>query len=586
MLAYIRTLFFKVFIFSLVSFFTSAYGQVQYSEQAAILGINANAGLAPYGAGVSFYDFDQDGWDDLTFCNPSGIPVQFFKNNQGTFTEVFLIPNDPLFDTMSATWVDYDNDGDLDLFVTSFSNLNKLYRNDGNLQFTDISSSSGLELPGVASFGASWGDFDKDGYLDVFISVRNELDPTQPNYLFKNNGNGTFTNYNAIAGIPNTNFLSFCSAFIDYDKDGWQDIYIANDKVIYSNILYKNNQNNSFTDVAPVTNSDVAIDAMCASPADYNSDGWLDIYLSNTNLGNVFLEFDPITQSFNDVAPANGTSFNSVGWGSAFLDANNDSHLDLYVSGSMIFGNQFNAPSAAFYLNDGTGNYSVPQNIGFQNDNAESFANAVGDVDNDGKPEIIVSNKSPNNHYLWKNISTTNNNWLKVKLEGTTSNYQGIGSWVEISVNGQKQYRYTMLGENYLAQHSAYQHFGIGSAPQIDYVKVEWLSGMVDSIPNPVINQHLTIVEGSNTLTLQDFNNEPGFSIIPNPVENSFQLVSSDNKKPEKIILRDLTGKVLFLKYPEQANEVFRLSEDLQSGLYIVEILYQHRKTYQKMLKL
>lgn len=550
------------------------------------MGISSNAGAALFGSGVSFYDFDQDGWDDLTLCNAVGMSLQFFKNNQGTFTEVFLLPNNPLYDTMSATWVDIDNDGDLDLFVTSTTNNNKLYLNNGNLQLTDISSASGLELPGINSFGASWGDFDKDGFLDVFISVRNEFNLTQPNQLFRNNGNGTFTNMNAIAGIPITNFLSFCSAFIDYDKDGWQDIYIANDKVIYSNILYKNNQNNTFTDVAPQTNSDVAIDAMCASPADYNSDGWLDIYLSNTNAGNVFLEFDPTAQSYNDVAPTNGTTFNSVGWGSAFLDANNDSHLDLYVSGSMIFGNQFNSLSAAFYLNDGTGNYSIPQNIGFQNDNAESFANAVGDVDNDGKPDIFVGNKSPYNHYIWKNISTTNNNWLKVKLEGTTSNMQGIGSWVEIAVNGQKQYRYTMLGENYLAQHSAYQHFGIGSAQQIDYIKVEWLSGIVDSIPNPVINQHLTIVEGSNALSIQSFKQKANFSIVPNPVDDYFQLNSIDHKIPDNIVVRDLTGKILFSIKPKQANETFRLSEELHSGLYLIEIHYLKERTYQKMLKL
>ncbi len=122
---------------------------------------------------------------------------------------------------------------------------------------------------------------------------------------------------------------------------------------------------------------------------------------------------------------------------------------------------------------------------GFENDTAQSFSNAIGDINNDGYPDIAVLNYEPHNIFLWKNITNQNNNWLKVKLEGIDSNRQGIGSWIEISTNGNKQYNYTLCGEGFLGQNSAYEFFGLGSASSVDYIKVTWLSGQVDVIENP-----------------------------------------------------------------------------------------------------
>ena len=133
---------------------------------------------------------------------------------------------------------------------------------------------------------------------------------------------------------------------------------------------------------------------------------------------------------------------------------------------------------------------------GFENDTAQSFSNAIGDINNDGYPDIAVLNYEPDNIFLWKNITNQNNNWLKVKLEGIDSNRQGIGSWIEISINGNKQYNYTLCGEGFLGQNSAYEFFGLGAANSIDYIKVSWLSGQVDVIQTPPINSHITIIEG------------------------------------------------------------------------------------------
>ncbi|MDT8346770.1 MAG: FG-GAP-like repeat-containing protein [Flavobacteriaceae bacterium] len=572
-------------ILCLVGFNSSA--QIFFQESATTLGLNNSSyGMGFFGAGVAFYDFDQDGWDDITMATEAGMPVRFFRNIQGVFSEDFFISNDPMYETKSITWVDINNDGELDLFVTSESGENRLYKNTGNMNLVDITASSGLALYGFKSWGASWGDINNDGFLDVFISCRDIVDLSIPNFIFLNNGDDTFTNINTIAGIPNNNYHTFCVAFIDFDKDGLQDIYTANDKHTTANNLYKNNGNNTFTDVAAATNSDFIMDAMSTTIGDYNNDGWLDIYITNTASGNVFAEFDPATGTFTDIAASNGTIFNSIGWGAIFVDADNDTDLDLYVSGSMVQGNYFNYISAAFYENDGLGIYSIPSNAGFQNDNAMSFANALGDIDNDGKPDMVVLNFAPDDLYLWRNQSNNNNNWIKIKLQGTTSNYQGIGSWIEVSAGGQSQHRYTLLNEGYLGQNSAYEFVGLGTTQQIDYIKVQWLSGVIDSIPNPPINQHLTIVEGSNTLSIQEFEQNNRLSVFPNPAKDIVHFSIAGENNIRSIVLRDMKGSVVQTEHFDTSESTKSLRiKVLKSGLYIAEVLLNnHEKRYSKIL--
>lgn len=210
-----------------------------------------------------------------------------------------------------------------------------------------------------------------------------------------------------------------------------------------------------------------------------------------------------------------------------------------------------NGLTAAFYENDGTGMYSIPTDAGFENDAATSFANAIGDIDNNGYPDITVLNYAPNDIYLWKNECPQTNNFIKVKLQGVTSNRQGIGSWIEISVNGEKQYNYTLCGEGYLGQNSSYEFFGIGNATSIDYIKVTWLSGTVDIINNPNINVQGTVVEGSNTITLATNNqtitaNDIG--IYPNPSEGYFDIKLPQELINSSLIVKDVLGKTILDK--------------------------------------
>lgn len=479
-------------IFLILLLFLGSLGQAQISfeESAFSMGVNSSYGLSYLGGGVSFWDFDNDGLDDITFATTEGEETYFYRNEGSKFSRVDLGINDT-FETKQVLWVDYDNDGDYDFFATSISGLNKLYENNGNLIFKDITMSSGLFQENLYTYGAAFGDIDNDGDLDVFLTHRDVLTKNQYNYLYLNT-DGFFTEITESAGLYLGNDLSFCASFFDYDNDGDQDIYVSNDKYTKSNKLYKNNGDLTFEDVSLSSGTGVIIDAMSTTISDYNGDGWFDIYVTNTSEGNYHFRNNG-DGTFTNVAEELGTAFYSIGWGAVYLDADNDADLDLYVSG-MLTGTDERI-SAAFYQNT-DGQFSIPSNIGMDGDRRRSFANAIGDADNDGDADIIVMNDSENN-FLWKNVSVNNNNWLKIRLEGTASNKAGIGSKIELFADGKLQYRYTLCGEGYLGQNSGYEFFGLKQAPQADYIKVTWLSGMVDIIEAVDANKTYSIVEGS-----------------------------------------------------------------------------------------
>lgn len=557
--------------------------QVFFEERASQLGLDDTSyGNGVLGGGISFYDFDNDGWDDITMATEDGSLIRLFKNNEGVFEEIFLNITDHSNQSKTVQWVDFNNNGLYDLFITHDNAPNRLYKNLGNMIFEDITVSSGLFENEHTSFGASWGDINNDGFLDLFIASRNVTEPSEHNLLFLNNGDETFTDITISAGLHLENKYSFCAAFIDYDKDGYQDIYIANDKVDTANILYKNNGDTTFTDVSETSGTDVVIDAMSTAIDDYNNDDWLDIYITNTPSGNVFYKNNG-DGTFTDVASQTGTTFDSVGWGAVFMDADLDGHKDLYVVGEI-----FDSPSlksSAFYHNNGNATFTIPTNSGIFDEESRSFANAIGDFDNNGFPDIAVLNFSPFDMYLWENQSTTTHNWLKIKLEGTESNKQGIGSWIEISVNGEKQYNYTLLGEGFLGQNSAYEFFGIGESTSVDYVKVTWLSGIVDYVENPVINEHMTIVEGEHPLSALDFNSVIAFQVYPNPSKGKIVTLNLSENKYSNFLLEVYTlygSKVRTKKITESKTTIN--FNGFSSGLYFFRLSNNQTQITKKVI--
>ena len=536
--------------------------QVTFEESANQLGVFINCEYTYLGNGITFFDYDNDGWDDITVASAEGEPIYFLKNINGNFVSQTLNISDNNARNKQVNWVDIDNDGDNDLFITSDNSGIRLFENLGNMIMSEITSTSGMLSDNFPYYGASWGDYNNDGFLDIFLSIR---DVDIPSILYKNNGDNTFTLANIEAGLLTDGFMSFCSVFIDYDNDGDQDIYVSNDKIYNPNLLYRNNGDGTFTEVGQESNTDLYIDAMTTTVGDINNDGWFDIYVTNDNDDSVLL-LNNADGTFSDTTSLYGVSFNSIGWGALFLDADNDTDIDLYVSGETD-GSYPQYLSSAFYENQ-NGNSFQLNNSAIPNDFAESYSNATGDINNDGFPDIIVNNINHENIFVWYNKSNNGKNWLKVKLEGTTSNRNGIGSFIEISVDGNKQYRYTCLGEGYLSQNSATQHFGLGNQTMIDYIKVKWLSGTEDILYNVSVNQTLNILEGSS-LSVNQFDNSSAFTYYPNPVNNTLTLNAQNNI--ENVRMYNMLGQEVMNAQPQAVDSDLDMSS-LETGTYFVQV--------------
>ena len=581
----------RVFILFLI-FSNLSNAQLAFEDVATQVGVNYSYGDSEYGGGVSFADFNNDGWDDITYATEDGAQIYFFENNNGVFNLVTLNGISNTYKTKQVIWIDYDNDGDKDLFVTAIEGVNEFYRNDGGMNFTNISSTIGFFQTDLFTYGTSFGDIDNDGDLDAFISNRTSTEQNQRNYLYRND-EGTFVDITQSSGIQiedeegNENSqLSFCTIFFDYNKDGFQDIYLANDKTDNINRLYKNLGNGTFEDVSVASGSGIAVNAMTTTLGDYNNDGWFDIYITNTQSsqagnGNVLLKNNG-DGTFTNVAEETGTTFNSLAWGAVFLDADNDTLLDLYVSGGFD-GSIGSFLSAAFYHQQNDGTFVIPQNIGFENDTRKSFSNAIGDINNDGKPDIIVCNDTENN-FLWENKTTNTNNWLKVKLEGVTTNRDGIGNTIEIFINGRSQYRYTLAGEGYISQNSYHEFFGLGEATEVDYVKVTWTGTNTEDIIYDVnANQSITIKEGIGVLTSNDIQTNSLFSLYPNPSNDGVFKLSVNNNKSNTLKVYDLAGRLILKIKNLKDKDQFSLNH-CKKGIYLAKVSSDHKSSTIKLV--
>ncbi|MDG2419140.1 MAG: VCBS repeat-containing protein, partial [Saprospiraceae bacterium] len=319
------------FLFLIILFFVHQTKGQSFINRATDFGIGqgyGNLGLEEFGGGVSFFDFNGDGWDDLCFPTASGDSLLFFHNNQGILEKI----NGLILDT-SATkqllWADIDNDGDKDLLVTNFMAANRLYENDGNMNLIDITTSAGFFLFPEPTYGATFGDYDSDGLLDLYITNRsNGVFDNYTNYLWKNNGNNTFTNVAIQTNTSDGLKASFCATFIDINQNLKPDLYIANDRLAKNTLLL--NSGNTFSDISFTSGLDTVINAMNVGSGDFNNDGYLDIYVTNTAEGNV-LHKNNGDETFSDITTSAGVALYQVSWGGNFFDYDNDGDLDIYV---------------------------------------------------------------------------------------------------------------------------------------------------------------------------------------------------------------------------------------------------------------
>jgi enediyne biosynthesis protein E4 len=487
-----------------------------------------------FGSGVAWIDFDNDGFEDLYFASgaPGSSNVLYRNNRDGTFTDVTKQSGTAAVTTAYKTGLavgDYDNDGDLDIYITALG-PNILLRNNGNGTFTDVTAAAGV-AGGAHDWSTSTGffDYDRDGRLDLYVAnyldIRDDnpwcgdrkpgyrvyCNPTifegTPDRLFHNNGDGTFTDVSAKAGIANPAGKGLGVVFCDFDRDGDEDVYVANDLV--RNFLYRNNGDGTFTDVA--YGSGVGFDingkaqaGMGLDCGDLDGDGFPELFVTNFSeeLSTLYLNHGDGT--FEDITQKAGLSsgYLPLGFGTKMYDFDNDGDLDLHVTNGHVVDNiKLYQPNLSYEQKD-----LLYENVGGTFKDISAAAGpalqalrvgrglAVADYDNDGYVDVAISSVG-RRAVLLKNQGARKGNWLEIRAQGAASNSFGLGATVRATIEGRTIVREISNVASYLSSSDTRLHLGLGSAKQIQRVEILWPSGRKQVLDAVTANQIATIRE-------------------------------------------------------------------------------------------
>ncbi len=450
------------------------------------------------GSGLSYYDYDKDGWDDLTIAT-KGIPIKVYHNSSvNGFELAFTFPS--AFDAKHPIWVDYDNDGDADFFIGLNLNSCRLYRNDGENVFTDVTADLNLPLESAETHGCAWADYDSDGWLDCYISNYNRADGVT-NWLLHSNGDGTFTEVADSLGVDNGSKATFQSSWIDYDLDGDVDLFVVNDHQ-EGNFLYANNGDGTFYDASEESGALLYVFSMCSTMCDYDNDCDLDMYVSNVEYSNILMNNE--NGFFQNVAEQAGVAGTQLSWGAIWLDYDNNFLEDLFVTNTCPVDTGCVNP---LYANQGNGTFMQIDLTETGNDYHNAFCVAKGDLDNDGYADFATTNSFPTSVSIWQNVME-GNNWLKITLQGTISNRDAIGTLLKLHSNGQTKLIQTKCGDNYLSQDSQHITVGMNDILMMDSMIVTWPSGWIDRYYEIAGMQSIVLVEGETfaNAPVQDVN--------------------------------------------------------------------------------
>ncbi len=467
------------------------------------------------GAGVSFADFNGDRIDDLSFANHLG-DLRFYEGTggEGGFLEVDLgLPAYP-FEAKMILWADIDNDGDQDLFITYRLVPNRMYMNENGV-FIDSSATCGINQGARKSYGACFGDYNKDGYLDLFVAnYTSSFDEFAFNELYVSQGDGTFLDVTEESGIYGvTGIQSFQGQWVDFNGDQLLDLHVVRDRVIYSNHYFEQQPSGSvvpFIEKGEEVGLDMAINCMSTSVADYDGDLDMDVYLTafpsdqNWMLANNDYSFSAVNEDTQEV-PMQNMQVDAICWAGNWLDADNNGHEDLHVANG--FSEYTNYPSILdaydesdklFYNEDGV--FEESQNPLFQSLSVLSFSTATGDYNRDGFPDL-VSNRVGDYAQMLRS-EPNENHWIKFWLEGSISNRDAVGATIEVWTDGQPQSRMTFAGENYLGQNSHWEHFGLGSANSVDSIVVNWPIGLPEVYQDLDIDTHWLLIQDAEPMSI------------------------------------------------------------------------------------
>jgi tetratricopeptide (TPR) repeat protein len=564
--------------------------------------LDGASGIDIYGHnGVSVGDIDNDGYDDLYICQPAGLPNRLYRNRgDGTFEDVTESAGVGLLEnTACALFVDVDNDGRQDLIVVR-TNGPLLFLNEGSGKFRQKPDAFQFTKPPAGTFtGAAVADYDRDGWLDIYFCLYVYYQGTDqykyptpyydaengpPNFLLRNNRDGTFRDVTVAAGLDQHNTrYSFCCAWNDYNADGWPDLYVVND--FGRKNLYRNNGDGTFTDVAANAGVEDIGAGMSVCWLDYDNDSAMDLYVADmwTAAGkrvatqDVFHRDAPDNVkawyrkhamgnslfrsagkgAFQDVSAAAGVEMGRWAWSSDAWDFDHDGLPDLYVVNGMVSGpsrddlNSFfwrqvvaKSPSTArsapdyeqgwsaineliraddtwsgyernvLYVNNGDGTFSDVSGaagIDFLED-GRSFA--LADFDHDGRFEMLVKNRNAPQVRLMKNVIHGLGASASFRLRGTKCNRDAIGATVIVETGAQRQARTLQAGSGFLSQHSKEVFFGLGDAKDSFEATIRWPSGLVQELQGLPVNHRIWVEEGTKSPRLEPFKSGAGHAAV------------------------------------------------------------------------
>ena len=507
------------------------------------------------GGGCAFFDYDNDGWMDIFILGgrrldavPAGASNRLYRNNRdGTFTDVTQKAG--LMDVGWANGVcvgDFDNDGNEDLFVTYFGQ-NRLYRNNGDGTFADVTTKAGLLAPHTRfSTGCTFVDYNRDGHLDLFVSSYVDFDLSTaprpslnvpncnyegvpincgpngfgfpPHFLYRNNGDGTFTDVSKEAGIAAVRrSYGLTAVTFDADEDGWPDIFVACDST--PSLLFMNNRDGTFREEAMVRGIALSSDGqelggMGVGIGDYDLDGHLDLVKTHFQKQATGLYRNDGKGQFDDVTTKAGLGAERrfISWGTDLADLDNDGYPDiLWVTGTVYpelerhYAKYPSHTPRILFRNHGNGSF-MPMGV-------EAGAGAVaahmsrgcalGDFDNDGDLDVLIMNRNEPPSLL-RNDAPASNHWLKVRLEGTRSNRSAIGARVLVHYGGKVQARCVTSQASYLSVSDPRLHFGLGGASTAD-IEVHWPIGTSESFTGVAVDRLVTIVESQGIVKGRPF---------------------------------------------------------------------------------
>ncbi|HVN19519.1 MAG TPA: CRTAC1 family protein [Dongiaceae bacterium] len=507
--------------------------------------------LETKGSGLAFFDYDQDGWLDIYLTNGNRLDVHWpsgkaptshlYKNNRdGTFTDVTERSGLARIGWQTGVCVgDYDNDGWDDLFCC-FWGHNILFHNNGDGTFTDVTHNAGLyQERSRWGTGCTFLDYDRDGYLDLFVCNFVKLDPEKipsatdtsvcqwkgvptmcgpqglpgdTNILYHNNGDGTFTDVSQKSGIlkPGPRY-SITAVSYDFNNDGWPDIYVAVDSA--PSILFHNNHDGTFTDVAVMSgcayNEDGHEQAgMGLAVADYDCDGWFDIFKTNFADDTCNLYHNNGDGTFSDLSLSSGIGINRnyVAWGCGFIDYDNDGWSDIVQINGHVYpevdkynlGETFKNPRLV-YRNLGNGHFKdVSSEMGRGiSERFSSRGAAFGDYQNDGDMDVLILNMNDLPSLL-RNEGGNKQNWIKIKLVGTICNRTAIGARVRAITGKHTQMDEVHSGTSVMSQSDLRLHFGLGKVETVDLIEVKW--------PTTQKTERFTQVKANQILTIRENN--------------------------------------------------------------------------------